>query len=60
MTKGERNEYAIEKAVSEYSFIELLEEWGVKEEDWEKFTTAIKIESIDIAIEALSEGALTM
>ena len=42
MTKGERIEYAIKKAVSEYSFIEWLEMWDIKEEEWEKFMTAGK------------------
>ena len=40
MTKGQRIEYAIFKAVSEYSFIEWLETWGISEEDWEKFMNA--------------------
>ena len=40
MTKGQQIEYAIFKAVSEYSFIEWLETWGISEEDWEKFMNA--------------------
>lgn len=40
MTKGEEIRYAIQKAVSEYSFIEWLEMWDIKEEDWNKFMSA--------------------
>lgn len=42
MTKGERIKYAVQKAVSEYSFREWLEVWDIKKEDWEKFMTAGK------------------
>lgn len=48
MTKGERIEYAIKKAVSEYSFRDWLETWDIKKEEWEKFMTAGK--------EALPQG----
>jgi hypothetical protein len=40
MTCGESIEYAIFKAVSEYSFIEWLETWGIEEDDWDKFMKA--------------------
>ena len=40
MTKGERIEYAIEKEVKRYSFVEWCEEWGISEEDWDKFMDA--------------------
>ena len=46
MTYGESIEYAIFKAVSEYSFIEWLEELGIEEEDWNKFMKA-GMEAID-------------
>lgn len=41
-TKGQQIEYAIFKAVSEYSFVDWLETWGISEEDWEKFMNAGK------------------
>ena len=41
-TKGQQIEYAIFKAVSEYSFVDWLETWGIKEEDWDKFMDAGK------------------
>jgi len=44
-TKGQQIEYAILtifKAVSEYSFAEWLETWGIKEKDWNKFMDAGK------------------
>ena len=41
-TKGQQIEYAIFKAVSEYSFVDWLETWGIKEEDWNKFMNAGK------------------
>ena len=37
MTKGEYIKYAIQKTVSEYSFLEWLEMWDIEEEDWNKF-----------------------
>jgi len=42
MTKGQQIEYAIFKAVSEYSFVDWLETWGIEEEDWDKFMDAGK------------------
>lgn len=42
MTKGQQIEYAIFKAVSEYSFVEWLETWGIREKDWKKFMDAGK------------------
>ena len=42
MTKGQKIEYAIFKTVSEYSFVDWLETWGIKEKDWEKFMDAGK------------------
>ncbi len=41
-TKGQQIEYAIFKAVSEYSFVDWLENWGISEEDWDKFMDAGK------------------
>ena len=41
-TKGQQIEYAIFKAVSEYSFVDWLETWGIEEEDWDKFMDAGK------------------
>lgn len=46
MTSGENIEHAIFKAVSEYSFIEWLENWGIEEDDWDKFMKAGR-EAID-------------
>lgn len=37
MTKGEYIKYAIQKTVSEYSFLEWLEMWDIDEKDWNKF-----------------------
>ena len=37
MTKGEYIKYAIQKTVSEYSFLEWLEMWDIEEKDWNKF-----------------------
>ena len=42
MTKGQQIEYAIFKAVSEYSSVDWLEIWGIKEKDWKKFMDAGK------------------
>lgn len=42
MTKGERIEYAIEKEVCRYSFLEWLEEWEIEKADFEKFMEAGK------------------
>ena len=42
MTKGQQIEYAIFKAVSEHSFVDWLETWGISKEDWEKFMNAGK------------------
>lgn len=42
MTKGQQIEYAIFKAVSEYSFVDWLETWGIREKDWKKFMDAGK------------------
>ena len=42
MTKGQQIEYAIFKAVSEYSFVDWLENWGISKEDWNKFMGAGK------------------
>lgn len=39
---GETIAYAIFKNVSEYSFIEWLETWGISEEDWNLFIEAGK------------------
>jgi len=44
-TKGQQIEYAIStifKAVSEYSFDEWLETFGISKEDWDKFMDAGK------------------
>jgi len=42
MTKGQQIKYAIFKTVSEYSFVDWLETWGIEEEDWDKFMDAGK------------------
>ena len=42
MNKGVRIEYAITKEVSRFSFVEWIEEWGIDEEDWDKFMEAGK------------------
>ena len=42
MDKGETIAYAIFKNVSEYSFINWLEEWGISREEWELFMEAGK------------------
>lgn len=40
MNKGENIAYAIEKEVSRFSLKEWLEEWGISEEDFDKFIQA--------------------
>ena len=40
MTNGENIKYAIFKSVSEYSFIEWLETWGISRDDWKTFIDA--------------------
>lgn len=40
MNKGENIAYAIEKEVSRFSLKEWLKEWGISEEDFDKFIQA--------------------
>lgn len=42
MTKGQQIEYAIFKAVSEYSFVDWLKTWEISKEDWKRFIDAGK------------------
>lgn len=39
---GQQIEYAIFKTISEHSFVDWLETWGIREEEWKKFMDAGK------------------